>query len=386
MTTLRAIAEDAVARPSAGIRLSGLARYAGELTRALIAAAPPGCDVELLFAARRGNELADATAQFPGATRSTTAPLARRALATAWATGSRVGAPHGLIHAPSLLAPLARQGRNSAAKSAQVVVTVHDTIAWTHPASIGRAEADWTKRMARRAARFADAIVVPTHAVAADLADRIPLGERVRVIPGGISAALTLPDEPDVRSSWLGLPERFVLASGSMDPRTGIDALIRAAALPDFQSTPLLIVGDDAWRGRRITEAAMFAGLPEGRVRPLGTVSDSDLALLLSRAAAYVAPSLAEGFGLGALEALTFGTPLVHSDAPAHLEVAGGAGISVARADPGTTYAERLAAAVGSVLDGTADTAALTVLGRDRAKAFSWAASGAQVWQLHAEL
>lgn len=386
MTTLRAIAEDAVVRPSAGARPTGLARYAGELTRALIEVAPAGCDVELLFAARTSDELTDASAQFPGATSSAAAPVGRTALAAAWAAGSRLGAPAGLIHAPSLFAPLVHHDRASVSKPTQVVVTIHDTIAWTHPESVGRGHADWTKRMAHRAAKHADAVVVPTHAVADELNARIGLGDRMRVISGGVSASLTLPAEPEVRSSWLKLPERFVLAAGSIDPRTGIDALIEAATLPDFRSTPLLIVGEDEWRGRRITEAAMSAGLPEGRVRPLGAVSDSDLALLLSRAVAYVAPSLAEGFGLGALEALTFGTPLIHSDVPAHLEVAGGAGIPVARTEAGSSYAERLAAAVATVLDGAADTEALAVLGRDRAKMFSWAQSATQVWQLHAEL
>lgn len=383
MTTLRAIAEDAVARTNGRARFGGLARYSTELTRALIESAPPGCDVELVFAAHPKAELAELSSRFPGASRIVTAPLARRALATAWASGVKVSVGEGILHSPSLLAPLMRHDR---ALVTQLVVTVHDTIAWTHPASIGHAEAAWVRRMAQRAAKHADAIVVPTHAVADDLRERLDLGERVRVVPGAVSSALVLPDDPEVRSSWLRLPERFVLASGSMDPRTGVDALVAAAALPDFQGMPLLVLGDDEWRGRRISEAAMLAGLPEGRVRTLGAVSDTDLALLFSRASAFVAPGLAEGFGLTALEAMTFGAPLVHSDAPALVEVAGGAGVLVPRESAGSSYPERLAAAVGSVLDGTVDTAQLAVLGRDRAKVFNWRASGAQIWQLHAEL
>jgi glycosyltransferase involved in cell wall biosynthesis len=384
MTTLRVIAEDAVARTSSRARLGGLYRYAGELTKALIDAAPPGCDVELLVAAHPKSVAAELDERFPGASRIISAPLARGALATSWAAGSKIGRRAGFLHAPSLFAPLASHEKETT--PTQVVVTIHDTIAWTHPDSLGPAEAAWVKRMAHRAVKHADAIVVPTHAVAAELGELLDVGERVRVVPGAVSREITMPDEPEVRASWLKLPERFVLASGSMDSRTGIDALIAAAALPDFQGFPLLVVGDDDWRGRRITEAAMMAGLPEGRVRPLGTVSDSDLALLFTRAEAFVAPSLNEGFGLAALEALTFGTPLIHSDAPALVEVASGAGIQVVREEEGSSYAERLAAAVGSVLTGSVDTEALAVLGHDRAKAFSWRASAAQVWQLHADL
>jgi len=383
MTTLRALADDALPSASGRSKVNGLTRYAGELTRALIATAPPACDVELIVSSRSKSELEEIEAQFPGATGITAASVSHAALATMWANGVRVAAGTGFLHAPSLFAPLVR-GSKTAVR--QLVVTIHDTVAWTHPASLGHGEAAWMRRMAHRAAKHADAVVVPSHAVAAELAERLELGERIRVIPGAISDSIVLPDEPEVRASWLKLPEHFVLASGSMDPRTGIDALIAAAALPDFQGMPLLIVGDDEWRGRRISEAAMMAGLPEGRVRALGAVSDSDLALLLSRASAFVAPSFAEGFGLMALEALSFGTPLVHSDEPALVELASGAGYPVVRFDAGSSYAERLAAAVGSVLAGSADAEALAILGRDRAKAFSWRDSGARVWQLHAEL
>jgi glycosyltransferase involved in cell wall biosynthesis len=382
MTTLRVIADDDVASAPNGTPVRGLVRYSGELTRALIATAPQECDVELIIAGRR-RELAGVSAQFPGATRTTTTSLSRGVLAKAWANGIAVAPGTGILHSPSLFAPLVR---TSQTRTRQLVVTIHDTIAWTHPGSLGRSTAAWTKRMAHRAAKHADAIVVPSHAVAAQLAERFDFSERIRVIPGATSQSLSVPADPEVRASWLGLPERFVLAAGSMDPRTGIDALVEAAALPDFDGVPLLIVGGDKWRDRRITEAAMLAGLPEGRVRPLGAVNDSDLALLLTRAAAFVAPSHAEGFGLMALEALAFGTPLIHSDADALVEVAGGAGIQVARHDTNSSYAERLGMAVGSVLTGSAASQALAVLGRDRARAFSWRDSGAQVWQLHAEL
>jgi glycosyltransferase involved in cell wall biosynthesis len=383
MTTLRAFADDALSFAASPPRATGLGRYASELTRSLVVTAPSGCEVELIVSRRSRDELAPLDEKMPGISRTVVSRLSRDALATAWANGVRVAAGTGILHSPSLFAPLVRTDRNVAR---QLVVTIHDTIAWTHPESIGHAEAAWLRRTARRAVKHADAVVVPSHAVAVQLAERLDFGERIRVIPGATSMSIAVAEEPEVRASWLQLPERFVLASGSMDPRTGIDALIEAAALPEFADAPVLVLGDDEWRGRRLTEAAMLAGLPEGRVRPLGAVSDSDLALLLSRAAAFVAPSYAEGFGLMALEALAFGTPLVHSDDPALVELASGAGIQVVRHDAGSSYPERLAAAIGSVVTGTTDTDALVVLGRDRAKAFNWRASAAQVWQLHAEL
>ncbi|WP_022881556.1 glycosyltransferase family 4 protein [Gryllotalpicola ginsengisoli] len=385
MTTLRAIAEDASAhrRHASGPKLPGLARYVRGLTRGLIASAPPGCDVELILAAHPPEEVAEFESWFPGAAGTHVLPLARGPLAAAWAAGAPLTAGGGVIHAPTLFAPL---GKHDPALPTQVTVTVHDTIAWTHPASLGHAQAAWTRRMAHRAASRADAIVVPTHAVADQLSELLPVADRLRVIPGAVDPELVLPEDPDVRASWLQLPERFVLTVGSMDPRTGVDALVRAAALPDFHGLPLLVVGDDEWHGQRISLTAMQLGLPEGRVRALGHVGDSDLALLLSRAAAFVAPGRSAGFGLAALEALTFGAPLVHSDAPALVEVAGGAGVAVPRSEAGSTFAERLAVAVGQVVTDAERAEKLRIAGLDRAKAYSWAESGARVWQLHAEL
>lgn len=381
MVTLRVVAEDAIAHGA-----DGVARYAGELTRALIRTAPRGCDVELLFAARSAGATEALKARFPGARRATAARLPRPALALAWRFGadtmaSRAGS--GFIHAPSLFAPLLR---HDDAHPTQLSVTVHDTVAWTHPDALPSGVAAWQRAMTRRAARLADAIVVPTHAVAATLEEHVRLGDRVRVIPGAVSPSLALPDDAEARAARLRLPERYVLAIGDLERRKSLRELLAALALPAAQGVPLLVVGPDDYFGDRTTTAAMLAGLPEGRVRVMGRVPDAELAVLLDRAAMLVHPSLAEGFGLSVLEAFSFGTPVVHSDDPSLVEVAGGAGIVVLRTEGGATYPERLAEAIGRVLDDATLAARLGVAGRDRARAFSWQDSGRRVWQLHAEL
>jgi glycosyltransferase involved in cell wall biosynthesis len=120
-------------------------------------------------------------------------------------------------------------------------------------------------------------------------------------------------------------------------------------------------------------------------VTTLGHLSDADLSVVLDRAVLLVFPSLAEGFGLPILEAFHFGTPVVHSDAAALVEVAADAGITVP-ADDLEGYPARLAEAMTRVADDDELAARLGTYGEDRAGLFSWRSSAESVWQLHADL
>jgi glycosyltransferase involved in cell wall biosynthesis len=239
--------------------------------------------------------------------------------------------------------------------------------------------------MARRAQRHADAIVVPTHAVGTQLDEILNLGDRVRVIGGAASSSLRLPSDEDVRAAALGLPPSYVLTIGTAEPRKGLAPLIQSLGLLEDRELPLLVVGPQGWGDVSVQGLAAAAGLPEGRVQTLGVLSDEDLAVVLRRATVFVHPSLAEGFGLPIVEAFQFGTPVIHSDDPALVEVGGGAGLVVER-NPGMGYPERLAAAIAQVTTDRALSDRLRVQATDRARAFSWRDSAERVWQLHADL
>jgi glycosyltransferase involved in cell wall biosynthesis len=377
VTTLRVIVEELLSPVP-----SGTSRYTEELTRALITTAPPSCYVEGIVAASTEGQYADILDRLPGLSGLHKSSLARPQLVSAWQHGfTRLP---GMLHAPTLLAPLAKHDRLHG-RGQQTVVTLHDVTAWLSPESVDSRGVSWHVAMAKRAERYADAIVVPTHTVADQLSEIFDFGDRMRVIGGAVGTSLRVPTDADERAEHLGLPERYLVALGGLEQRRGLEQLLAALALPDSGDIPLLIIGPDDNGSGSLSEAAAAAGLADGRVRALGVLRDADLSVVLDRAAVFVLPSRLEGFGLQLLEAFHFGTPVIHSDAPALVEVAGGAGLTVALDEP-DGFAERIAAAIDSVLTDSELAATLSTAGRDRSQLFRWENSAEKVWQLHADL
>lgn len=378
-TTLNVIVD-----PMTTIRSHGIGRYTEELTRELIRVAPAGCNVVGLTSSINNEQVANLEMVLPGIAEIRQSKLPRQGLEAVWRLGFGRIKGRGMVHSTSLLAPLSKHDRlNNEAD--QVVVTIHNAVPWTRPDAMPRQLGSWQRAMTKRAYRYADSVVVPSHAVAAQLSERFDFGDRLRVIGGAVSSKLQVPVDADVRAARFDLPERYILSVGSLKPRKGLQALLKSLAHPDAVDLPLLIVGPESWGGVSVASIAAEAGLPEGRVRTLGFLADADLAVVMDRASVFVFPSLAEGFGLPVVEAFHFGTPVVHSDDPAVLEVAADAGIPVEREDA-DGYPGRLAAAISSVVNDSALAQRLRVTGLDRASAFSWRDSAQKVWQLHADL
>jgi glycosyltransferase involved in cell wall biosynthesis len=377
MATLRVIADEVLADEP-----NEVGRYTLELTRQLVVTAPSDCNVEAVVSSHTPAEEQRLRERIPGLARVQGLKLGHRELAIAWQAGARVRLD-GMVHAPSLLAPLRKHERRD--ESNQVSITIQDLAAWTSPDSLPATEVLWQKAMVKRARKFADAVVVPTHAVATQLNEIAGFGQRIRVIGAAPSSSLQLPINDEERAIALGLPDEYVATIGTLDPRRGLRALIEAMALPGAHDVPLVIVGPDEYGDQRVSEIAMAAGLPEGRVRPIGVLSQSDLAVVLDRATAFVYPSLSAGFGLPIVEAFRFGTPVIHSDHPALLETAGDSGLAVERTDA-SGYPARLADAIDAVLTDDDLAERLSVEGQDRSRAFSWRDSAERLWQLHADL
>jgi glycosyltransferase involved in cell wall biosynthesis len=261
-----------------------------------------------------------------------------------------------------------------------LVVTVHDTVPFTHPETLTPRGAAWHRAVIKRAAEHASAIVVPTAAVAAELSQHAPGPARVHVVGHGVpGAVLRLPEPEAIEriADRLHLPENYVLAVGTVEPRKGLDVLVDAMTRPTAPDLPLVIAGPPGWGNVTLTGR----GLPPGRLHILGKLTDAELSVVLHRATILAAPSMAEGFGLPVLEAMAVGVPVVHSDAPALVEVAGGTGVLARRNDP-----VALANALHSVVAFPEHTATLVKAAKERASRFTWERAAESLWKLHLEL
>lgn len=337
------------------------ARAALALTAGLVQTAPRGCGVSAIVPS--GAELT-----LQGVQDVRTLPFGRRELAGAWQMGITPGVGGGLIHAPSLMAPLVRHDRVH--DNDQTTVTMWDLDAWETPASVPKAAVAWQRAMLKRAVKHADAVVVPSHAMAARLAELVRLGDRIRVIAGAAPSMWRKPDDAGQRRDDLQLPEQYVVVTGDAE---SMAHGFRAAARLDIDAVVL-----DAAEGSepKLADAAAATGMPERRVHIRGALTDEDRAAVLGGAAALVATGTTMAWPWRAVEAMSLGVPLVAVESGMNHDVIADGGAVVSAGELGDALEDALGAGERR----------LRVLATDRSRAFSWASSAERVWALHAEL
>jgi glycosyltransferase involved in cell wall biosynthesis len=197
-----------------------------------------------------------------------------------------------------------------------------------------------------------------------------------RVDPGRISVASNAVDPVLAALLRGGTPRRrggTVLAVGNVLPRKNLHPLARAvrALADDGADVRLRIVGQIPAAGRRV--ATGIAAILADRVSFTGYVDARQLAGEYLSADVLAFPSLHEGFGIPALEAMSAGLPVIVSDQAALPEVVGEAGLVVPASDVG-----RWRLALDRVLDGRSGlSAALAAGGRHRLAAYDWDTSAA---------
>lgn len=372
VATLRVVLDQLVA-PTEHV----LAEASRDLTRALIAGAPAGCEVEGIAPA--GSSDVDV----PGLAGVRRTALARRELSGALQLGVGTGIGGGMIHSPTLFAPLVKHDRLH--DNDQTVVTVWDLRAWESGAELPRGVASWNKAMLKRAVRFADAVVVPTHSLAGRLGEIAPsLADRVRVVAGASPLGFAVPSDDVGRRRELGLPEGYVLLSGGPLPSESLDVGI-AAVVASGVDVPVVVVDVPEGLEPAVADLASAAGLPERRLHVRGSLDAADRAAVFGGAVAFVAPSRRGAFPWRVVDALTLGVPVVAVESAVHTEVIVDGGVLVRGSDRGDLV-DGLGSALASAVGSTAAAERLAVLAGDRGRAFSWREAADKVWMLHAEL
>lgn len=180
----------------------------------------------------------------------------------------------------------------------------------------------------------------------------------------------------------------FLLYVGNILPQKNIPRLVEAFAVtrsrlqdhPLYKDLRLIIIGDEISRYPSVRRA-VIEGRVERVVRFLGFVPFDTLRVFYEAAAAFVFPSLYEGFGLPPLEAMATGTPVVTSNVSSLPEVVGDAAVLV---NPETVF--DIARGIREVLMDETLRKKLTQKGKEQAARYSWARTAREVLEIYNEV
>jgi len=250
------------------------------------------------------------------------------------------------------------------------VITLHDLIPLQVAEERKFAKRLYYERLVRPATHRAFRVITVSEDSRRDIAAWAGVAaERIVVAGNGVS--------PGFRGQGdrFALDRPYVLYVGSRSPHKNVPALLRAFAASGLAAhTALLLSGAPDDRTRRWMKEA---GLGDAEVRFAGAIPENRLPDYYRGALALAIPSLAEGFGLPALEAMACGTPVLAARRGALPEVVGDAGVFV---DP--TRPEAIAAGLKRIASDDALRAQLARRGLERAARFRWDDAAARVFDV----
>lgn len=266
-----------------------------------------------------------------------------------------------LLHCPAFVGPLSA--------ATPFVVTVHDLSFLLFPEGFRGWNRHYLRTLTGLSVRRARRVIAVSESTRQDLVRLYGLDPgRVDVVYNGVDAAFRPLPQEEVAAfrSGKGLPERFVLFVGTLEPRKNIVRLVEAYARLSAPRIPLMLVGGRGWFYEEILVRVEELDLAD-EVCFVGYVPAEDLPYWYNAAEVLAYPSLYEGFGLPALEAMACGTPVVTSSTSSLPEVVGQAGMLVEPTD-----VDALAAALQQVLDDAWLRDRMGAAGKAQAARFTW--------------
>lgn len=262
------------------------------------------------------------------------------------------------------------------------VLTVHDLVFERYP----EYHKFWNYRYLKMGmpifCRRATALIAVSEATKADLVAFYGLDpQSITVIPEAAAHRFRPQNVEEIAQvrGRLGLPERYVLSVGTLEPRKNLIKMLQACAplIRDRLLDGIVLVGAKGWLYEEFF--AYLEGLPwRERVIVTGFVPDEDLPSLYAGALTTIQPSLYEGFGLPVLEAMASGSPVCASRTSSLPEVGGEAALYF---DPQDV--EEMTSVLRRVVTDEALRAEMRQRGLERAAAFSWRATAERTAQLY---
>ncbi|MHB8571662.1 MAG: glycosyltransferase family 4 protein [Candidatus Dormibacteria bacterium] len=268
-----------------------------------------------------------------------------------------------LAHAPAGEPPRTLRARSA--------YTIHDLRFLRDPGHY----LDWVRRameaQARRAARECDLVLCDSEATRAEVLELLdPRPERLRVVHLGVGEEFRPVAAPTARALLPWAPATpFLLHVGLVEERKNLALLLRAYARALRRRpglAPLVLAGNQGHQAEAVLLERRRLGLTDSVILP-GFIPEAQLPALYSLAAGLVYPTLYEGFGLPALEAMACGCPVACSDRGALPEVVGDAALVLDASDE-----EGWAEAAERLSDDAAVRAQLRRDGLVRAAGFTW--------------
>ena len=276
-----------------------------------------------------------------------------------------------LLHSMSYVQPLVCPAKS--------VVTMLDLTFMRMPGSFNRWNRLYLAAMSTLSARLCDRIIAISESTRQDVIRflRVP-PEKVEVVYCGVDSPFRPIEDQAALARFReerGVPERFVLYLGTLEPRKNVERLIEAYAklrLAGEIPHKLVLGGAKGWLYDRIFRRVEELGLSE-EVVFTSYIPYEELALWYNCADCFIYPSLYEGFGLPPLEAMACGTPVVTSSVSSLPEVVGTAALTVDPLD-----VDALAVAIAKVLADHSLHNRLKIDGPKQAARFSWENAAAQ--------
>jgi len=270
--------------------------------------------------------------------------------------------------------------------AAPMVLTVHDICYATNPEWFSERDLQVLSANVPRSILKSAHVITDSQSARAQIIEQYKVGDSkitaIPLAPGAAAQPIGIEDAL-VELNALDLdPQRpYLLAVGNLQPRKNLVRLVDAfknIVSDHGHDVELVIVGP---RHYRADEALEAAGKLAGRVHFTGYVTDRQLAACYRCSTAFVFPSLYEGFGLPALEAMSHGVPITCSNAGALPELCGDAALLF---DP--TSVEAMASAIERILTDSELRRRLSASGVARARDFTWTKTAKLTLQVYKQV